>query len=357
MFRFGDPGGRLYNALGTSQVNLLAWWTGPSGSTSNFTLTASGGRVTGSSLHSTLVGILSRVFDAQATWGVAFAIKITALPGSSGNTPMFCLVDSGTTQIELRIFFDGTVRVTRNGIANTLGTTSITIPTNVWTHVEWLSTINNTTGTTQVWINGVSALNLTGQNTRNTANNSANAVYHGGFITGGGTAGSYDFDDIIIYDGQSNDPQGNPDIHGQIGDCHLDWLLPTGAGTTTQFTPDTGSNYARVNEATPDGDTSYVQDSTVGHIDTYAMANLAAGVASVKSIAVVQYAEKVDSGSRSMKAEIRTNSANFSHTNAYSLGNSYQYFMNVWGQNPSGTPANWTPSDINAIEVGQTVSS
>jgi hypothetical protein len=109
-----------------------------------------------------------------------------------------------------------------------------------------------------------------------------------------------------------------------------------------------------VNEATPDGDTSYTFDATVNHIDTYAMANLPAGAVSVKSLMAVSYLRKDDVGSRVAAPVIRTNSANFVGTSV-PLGNSYIYAFNTWGQNPSGTPANWTVSDVNAIEGGQKV--
>lgn len=51
--------------------------------------------------------------------------------------------------------------------------------------------------------------------------------------------------------------------------------LPDGAGSSTQWTPDSGSNYARVNESTaPDNDTSYVQTATAAQLDLYTFANL-----------------------------------------------------------------------------------
>jgi hypothetical protein len=167
-----------------------------------------------------------------------------------------------------------------------------------------------------------------------------------------------DLDDVIVYDGQANDANGNADITGPIGDCGLAWLLPAGAGTTTQFTPDTGSNYARVNEATPDGDTSYVGSSTVGNIDTYALADLPGTVTTVKGVASVHYAKKTDVGARGMKAELRSGGGNSAHATEIAPGTSYQYYFSNWGRNPNnGTPADWTPAAVNALEVGQQVSS
>lgn len=360
MFRFGDPGGRGYNAVGTSNANQLAWWTGPTFGTNLFSVQSGGGRTIGSSLRLTVSGAgvryMSVNLSSQATWGIAFGFRInTGLPTSS--LPIWSLYDGSTSQCVLWLLADGTLLVQRGtqGSGTNLGQTSVSLTVGAYYHIEWKTVINNSTGTVDLRINGVSALSLTGQNTRASANNSASIVYIGNIVGVSTTSGTIlDFDDVIIYDGQTTDPAGHPDISDFIGDCGLTWLLPSGAGTTTQFTPDTGSNFARVNEATPDGDTSYVSDATVNHIDTYAIANLPANITTVKSLAVVNYARKDDVGSRSFAPEIRTNSANFDGV-TQALGNSYLYYFSNWGQNPSGTPANWTPTDVNNLEAGQKV--
>ena len=53
--------------------------------------------------------------------------------------------------------------------------------------------------------------------------------------------------------------------------------LPDGAGASTQWTPDAGSNYDRLNETTvPDDDTTYVETAVVAQKDLYAFEDLAA---------------------------------------------------------------------------------
>jgi hypothetical protein len=53
--------------------------------------------------------------------------------------------------------------------------------------------------------------------------------------------------------------------------------LPDGAGASTQWTPDAGNNWERVDETTaPDGDTSYVDTATAAQKDLYTFGNLAA---------------------------------------------------------------------------------
>ena len=360
MFRFGDPGGRMYANVGTGNANILAHWTSFINNAGNVVVSAGNGRTGGSSLRFQLAsftsGYLTKTLDSQATWGVASGFRHSLI-----NTAQYAIIqlsDAGTNQIDLRINPDQTLSVTRNGTV--LGTSSFSILVNVYYHIELKVLIHPSAGTVELRINGVPRIGpLTGLNTRNTANSSANQILLGTInqasVTTAGTS-QVDFDDIVVWDSQATDANGLADIHDFIGDCGLTWLLPTGAGTTTQFTPDSGANYARVNEATPDGDTSYVSDANVGDIDTYAMADLPANIVAVKSVAVCHFARKTDTASRSIVAEIRTNATNYSHITPASLSNGYFYDFSNWGLNPN-TGAAWTVADINAIEMGQKIAS
>jgi hypothetical protein len=269
------------------------------------------------------------------------------------------LEDIASVQVDLRLNPDGTLSITRNGTALAGGTSSSALSIGAWCHLELKVKIDPSVGTAELRRNGVAIVGpLTSLNTRATGTTSVNGVRFGYCTSTGATISNLllDFDDIIIWDAQTTDPAGNPDISDFIGDCGLSWLLPTGAGTTTQFTPDSGSNYARVNETTPDGDTSYVQSVTVGQFDTYAMADLPGTIATVKSIAVVPYARKTDVGPRQLGAEIRTGGANFAHPTSINLGTTYLYHWLPWGSDPTDGSV-WTPTKINAIEAGPRVNS
>jgi hypothetical protein len=353
MFRFGDPGGRMYTAVGTSNINILAHWTNIQGT---WSVSAGNGRTTGACLRAGGTNAwLSKGLDSQATWGVAMAFRTQGL-GTTTAMLLIGLYDNASIQVGLYMNQDGSLSVLRGG-ATVLGTTAPLLSLNAYAHIELKAKIDSSVGTVQLWMNGSQKLNLTAQNTRASANSSANTLTVGLQTNAGLTPDTRqaDFDDIIFYDGQTTDPAGNSDIVGPVGDCGLAWLLPTGAGTTTQFTPDTAvANYGRVNEATPDGDTSYVESSTVGQVDTYALADLPAATSAVKTLALCHYARKTDVGARQMGATLRTGGANFTHPTGVDLGSSYQYSFRNWGTNP-GTVLPWTVADVNALEIGQTV--
>lgn len=368
-FVFGDPGGRMYTSAGTSAARVLQHWTALGGQAlGNVSVSAGNGRTTGSCLRLTMSTaggdnrLMKTLASAQGTMGGALGFRGSAgfsnnpVTGAAGaRTTIMSFMDAGTNQVDLRWNSgDNTLAVTRNGTV--LGSTAYALTNNAYYHLEFKAVIHPSAGTVDVYINGINRISLSGLNTRVTANSSCNQVSIGPDVTAGNAvAPVWDFDDVIFWDGQTTDQAGNPDIHDVIGDNGLAWLLPTGAGTTTQFTPDSGSNYARVNEATPDGDTSYVEDATVGHIDTYAMADLPASAVSVLSLVQISNARKTDLGSRSIKSEIRTGGTNYASTLVSALGDTYLYeWGGSWGTNPN-TGVAWTPSDVNAIESGQQV--
>ena len=127
-----------------------------------------------------------------------------------------------------------------------------------WMFLEVKVTFDNSSGVVQVKGNGKLVLDLTGQDTQNTANAYANAAR----IMNINPNTTY-LDDVYLCDDSGSK---NNDF---LGDVRVDCLRPNGAGTHTDFTPSTGSNYENVDETYPDDDTTYNQGSNVGDQDTY----------------------------------------------------------------------------------------
>jgi hypothetical protein len=366
----------MYTSIGAAAVNLLAHWTNYVSGPSVFSVQSGGGRLTGSCLRCAVstgsnYSYISKTLDAQQTWGLVFALRVSALP-AAGPIQLAAFTDAGTYQLQLLLNTDGTLQVNRGGgvggggaaggTALTGGVSSVPLAVGEYADFELKVKIDPSAGTVELRKNAVAIIGpLTSQNTRATSNSTANGFLIGFPGNPSSTAtltGNIDWDDIILWDDQTTDANGFSDIHDFIGDCGLTWLLPTGAGTTTQFTPLTGSNFSEVNEATPDGDSSYVESSTIGQIDTYQMADLAASIATVKSVAACSFSRKTDVGSRGMKTEIRAGGGNTANAAEIALGNSYLYAWQQWGQNPNnGSAINWTPTTVNSVEAGQTVSS
>jgi hypothetical protein len=365
MFRFGDPGTRMYGTMGTNHANLLTLWDGPIYQGEVSFSVAGGQSPTGSNClmftPDTTVStpaLISKVLGVQTKWGFACRMKVDISTIGHGWV-WLTFYNADTLQMGLRLRTDGSMEVLVGG--NTFGFTTARLAANVWTHIEFLFTNNPTNGAFDLWFDGVNVLSASGISTQNGPSAGADRLIFGsltgqdyGFLPS--TTPLIYFDDIIVYDGQPTDPAGNPDIHDQIGNCRLEWLLPNAAGTTTQFTSTSGPNFSAVNNPIPNGDASYVYDQVIGNIDTYKIAPILLPGTLVSSVAVVHYLRKSDVGPRSIVAEIRTGGSNFDHPSKIDLQDDYCYGFSNWGSDPTDGSI-WTPIKVSAVEIGQKIHS
>jgi len=171
--------GRYTNSFQRSNTATVPLdFTSLTGAAGN-TIVAAVGRFGGAALKLGIAAngnesIATIVLDAQATWIVQFARQPNQIVA---NEVICSLYDGATTQVDIRTGPLGTdLLATRNGTQ--LGTTVTGVFTSgVYTHIALAATIHPTTGTLAVYVNGVvTAINLTGQNTRNTANSTADSV-------------------------------------------------------------------------------------------------------------------------------------------------------------------------------------
>jgi hypothetical protein len=261
---------------------------------------------------------------------------------TGANIPQIAFQDAGSIQVDVIINTNGSISVRRGG-STVLGTTAPgLVPNNSWNHIGFKSTINNTTGTYDVWLNGVNVLTGTGANTRFTSNNYANQ------FSLGTVSGVVYFDDVYV-----GDTSGSAPGNDFIGDTRIDTQYPNGAGNYAQWTPSTGFNWQNVDETPPNGDTDYNSVATVGHIDSFTPT-------SVVPLTGVVYARQVNIYARKDDAATRKIAPLFRHSGADNVGadmvmpSSYAMFLQVFEQNPATTAA-WTVSDCNNDEIGYKV--
>jgi hypothetical protein len=280
----------------------------------------------------------TKTIDSQPTWTVGFGYRITAIP----NQILISILDGATSQMDLRLTGTGQLQVTRGGTV--LATSAVGLITAaVWNYIEFQTTINNTTGAYSVHLNGaaVSGLTATGVNTRMSANNTADTIALPNF-PGGST---FDYSDFYMNDGTGSSPN-----NGFWGDTRIDTQVPTGAGNYTQWTPSTGSNWQNVDDMPPNSDTDYNSDSTVGHIDSFAVSSVVPLTGTVYARQVALFARKDDAGLRQI-APLFRHSTTDSVGTTVTLSTSYQYYFQLYETNPATSSA-WTISDCNGDESG-----
>lgn len=286
---------------------------------------------------------IDRLFDAQATWIVGGGFRMNGLP--SGYYCPFAWLDAGTLQIDLRINSTGHLYVTRNGTQ--LGSAgSSVLAINQWYHLQFKVTIHDSTGIAEVLLNGVAEITLSGQDTKNTANATADKLRM--FSGSGGNANW--IDDLYVCDGT-----GGGTYADFLGDLRIESILPNGNGTTSNLVGNDGNstdNYLLVDEATPNDDTDYVESSTVGDKDTYNYGALTSATGSVLGVMPMLYSRKTDAGVRSLKSVVRV-SGTEEDSAAQTLNASYLYQSDIRTTKPGGGA--FSIADVAGMEVGAKV--
>jgi hypothetical protein len=290
--------------------------------------------------------IIGKTFSARATYIVGMAVRFAALPNNNLYR-VIALTDAGTLQCDVRISTVGILSVTRNGTV--LGTGTAVLQPNVWYYIEFKCTISDAAGVAVVRVNGVTDINLSSVDTKNTANATADQVQLGG--GGPSVNANVDWDDLYIND---NAGSTNNDF---LGDVRVEAIFPSGNGNSSVLVGSDGNstdNYLLVDEAAPNGDTDYVESSTVGDKDTYAYGNMATTAGTVFAVQTVPYARKTDAGVRSIVSVARL-SATETDGPAQTLSTTYQYLPDIRETKPGGGA--WTITDVNNVELGTKVAS
>lgn len=341
MLRFCDSVGHYtFNTFTPDNARMLLKWTGTAttiggGAASALGRFGVGGFqfFTGYSLYKDL--------DSQQTWilGIAFKLNYSAV-----ETILLEVRDGASQQVEMRITSTGLVKVTRAGTQLAIGT--VPISSYVWHFAELKVKIDNTTGTVQAKVNGVTHASASGIDTQATANAYANRIYIGGPQANV----QLEMGDLYVCDDQG---ATNNDF---LGDVRVECLFPNGNGNSSQFLGSDGNstdNYLLVDEMNdPNGDTDYVESATVGNKDTYAYTNLTATSGTVYGLQILPYARQTDAGVRKIASVARHSGSELNSADE-TLSTSYQYLIDIRETKPGG--GSWSISDINGAEFGVVV--
>lgn len=249
---------------------------------------------------------LRRVLRASsAVVGVGYRFNVADLPdteGSSSGERLFMCdwtdVSNGA-QCQIGMGTDGSV-VSYRG-STTLGRSAPCFSAGGYHHFERKSLIANSNGTDEVRINEVTVLNLTGQDTQQTANAHGAQVrlgLYGSVLDGSVGFSTMDIDDFFTWDNDASDPENT--IVDFVGDKGV-YYLPTDADTGENDWVLTGAATAHAALSEVPADTAdYLGDSTGLARAVVGVAPLPANVSEVLAFQPVIYATKTESGSVSL---------------------------------------------------------
>lgn len=246
----------------------------------------------------------------------------------------------GTLHANFIINANGSISIRRGSTVVATSVATGLLVVGAWNYFEFTSTISDTVGVAEVRLNGVVVVTFTGDTKNAGTGTNIDTVEVVG-ITG---ANNCWVDDLYILNDLGSAPYNAP-----LGDVRVYNSVPTGAGANTGLTPSTGANWAAVDELPPSA-TDFVSGSTVGTKDTYALADLPAGVGTIFGVQVVALAKKTDAGARSIKPLVRTGGTDYAGSTV-ALSVSDASIIDTRQVSPN-TSAAWTVANVNALEAG-----
>lgn len=285
--------------------------------------------------------------NSSADTYVRFYLYITSYPNVNSSIGCFATTGNSVTG-RLRLSTTGTLSLLSNN-STVIGTSSA-LNTGQWYRIEHRYFSSSTTQ--ELKIDGSLIASSS------SAQSLAPARYYlgGNLFAETATAINISFDDIAINNTTGSFQNSYP------GDGSIIHQRPAGAGDSTQWTPDTGSNYARVNEVTPDDATSLVSESILNKSDFYAVGSSSLGAGDTVNVVSVggrfnndtadattsfQFQiEKTSGGTVSKSSAIVPNSTVWK-SNA--LANPWLYPITLYQDPDSGS---WTKTTIESMQIG-----
>lgn len=202
---------------------------------------------------------------------------------------------------------------------------------------------SNTTGTIEVWCDGVLVVNRTTKTTSGESGtgNGASLDINSIRLTASGAGNTANFDSVVISDALQ-------------GDCHVDYLVPDGNGDTSQWVGSDGNsvdNWALIDEI-PASATDYVEADEVDLRDLYTVANLPAS-GTILGVQAVVHPWKLGPGAEIPTSTILKTGVGEHVDLIAGMSTAMQGLETPIRTTRPGGGA-WTVSDVNAMQIGVT---
>lgn len=291
---------------------------------------------------------------ARATVGMCSRLWLSSLPNSSANPCFFRFNDgANVVHVSIAVTSTGVIQAWRGtqffSTGTLLGSSSgPVVVANAWQHIEAKVLISATVGTVEVRVNGVTVLNLTNQNTANSADLTIAQVQlaassRGDLATQDVTA---HFKDLVVWDtnGTSN--------NNFLGSVIVTSMLPDGDDTNTWARSSGSVSNTLINESDPN-DTNYISDAfpaAAKQVNT--LSDLPSSVTSVKALMTLTRAANSDGGTGNIKTGLVSGATSGLGADK-ALTSAYSYYFDVFELDPN-TGTAWTPSTANAAKISFT---
>jgi hypothetical protein len=282
------------------------------------------------------------VLDAETAIVMGFAIRFTEGTTSPNQIIIRSYSGGDFEQLRLERNGNGVMTLLRGTVVLVRGTRLI--KNDHWYYMELKATINSSTGSYELKIEGVTEFSDTGVNTG--AQSEVSRIDFGAQ----GSNNDIEYTDIYILNHSGSAP-----LNDFLGDVNVESLFPDGNGTTNNFTPSAGSNFENVDESPPhDSDSTYNSAGTATDRDLYTFDNITAPVSAVRAVALNLTLRREAGSTRSVKDVVRSGGSNFDGQGSMASlapGADYETFNTIHETDPN-TAAAWTEANVNAAEFG-----
>ena len=268
-------------------------------------------------------------------FGIAIKKAEGGVPTYLASIPLISFRDeANTNQIKIHVNSSNGLSVYKGDNTLIEENTSALFGVGAWNYLTGKITISATVGEVTLEFNGDQIINATSEDTKNGTDYVTKinlmAIFNG--------LDTY-FDDLYIDNSQSH------------GNCHVNHFAPdSDSATHTDFERSSGSNdYEMVEDDVPDGDSTYIKSSTVGHISTFGITT--GSLETVKGIQVNNLVKVAGAGNRKIKTIVRSNSTDYQSAESAGLPSTYKYEKAIWETDPDDSNP-WTQTKLEAAEFG-----
>ena len=330
-----------YGTSSTGRANMVNY-----GAYSNAGITGFSTTVVRTGLISLQNPEIVRSFKGSyGTVGVGCALYFTNLNYAPSQWEIFQFFDpSSSILIHLGISNAQEIIVFRgNGTTEVGRSAAGIITTGAWNHFEVKFSPNGATSAIEVRVNEVTvytnnSFQIGDSGTGLTATTTSAIEFYSRLTT-----------DIYLDDLYAWNTSGsyNNDF---IGDKRVATMYPDGDTAEADWTPNSGgTGYTQIDEATPDGDTTYVSTATVGHISEFNFQSMPTGAIGINAVQIYTAAKKTDTGT----CDVRTDIVSGAFSTAgptQTCTTAYVYKENIFETDPN-TGALWTKAGVDAAKI------
>lgn len=196
-----------------------------------------------------------------------------------------------------------------------------------------------TTGSMTLYMDGIQLAHVTGVVTASSGTLTQNIFAACGMSA---TANGY-IDDVLFWDSTGSAFNTFP-----LGPRRISTLIPSGAGSSTQFTPSTGTNWSCVAGAY--SGTAFVSDTGTGNTDLYTYPNIPINPASINAVVGNYFGQNPGVGTANLIPKMETSGTVVSGSTIPLANGANSLNQYAWYTDAGGSA--WVFASVNAMQVG-----